>query len=54
LLAPIKCKNGWTIAEHVGEEPKAMQRFLNPASWAVHDLRDLNLDHVIENLGYRE
>jgi hypothetical protein len=30
LLAPIERKNGWTIAEHVGEkEPKAMQRFLD-------------------------
>jgi len=30
LLAPIERKNGWTIAEYVGEkEPKAMQRFLN-------------------------
>jgi SRSO17 transposase len=55
LLAPIEWRNGWTIAEHVGEkEPKAMQRFLNLASWAVHDLRDLNLDYVIEHLGDRE
>ena len=36
------------------KEPKAMQRFLNLASWAVHDLRDLNLDYVIEHLGDRE
>ena len=29
LLAPIQRKNGWTIAEYVGEsEPKALQRFL--------------------------
>jgi hypothetical protein len=28
LLSPIQRKNGWTIAEHVGElEPKALQRF---------------------------
>jgi SRSO17 transposase len=32
LLAPIQRKNGWTIAEYVGEsEPKALQRFLNAA-----------------------
>jgi hypothetical protein len=32
-LAPIERKNGWTIAEYVGEkEPKAMQRFLNLTS----------------------
>jgi SRSO17 transposase len=52
LLAPIERKNGWTIAEHVGEkEPKAMQRFLNLAAWDADDLRDLNLDYAIENLG---
>jgi len=52
LLAPIERKNGWTIAEYVGEkEPKAMQRFLNLTAWDADDLRDLNLDYVIENLG---
>jgi SRSO17 transposase len=52
LLAPLERKNGWTIAEHVGEkEPKAMQRFLNLALWDADDLRDLNLDYVLENLG---
>jgi SRSO17 transposase len=52
LLAPIERKNGWTIAEYVGEkEPKAMQRFLNLTVWDADDLRDLNLDYVIENLG---
>lgn len=52
LLAPIERKNGWTIAEYVGEkEPKAMQRFLNLTAWNADDLRDLNLDYVIENLG---
>ena len=30
LLSPLQRKNGWTIAEYVGEpEPKALQRFLN-------------------------
>ena len=52
LLAPIERKNGWTIAEFVGEkEPKAMQRFLNLTAWDAEDLRDLNLDYVIENVG---
>lgn len=52
LLAPIERKNGWTIAEYVGEkEPKAMQRFLNLTAWDADDLRDLNLDYVLENLG---
>ena len=52
LLAPIERKNGWTIAEYVGEkEPKAMQRFLNLTTWDADDLRDLHLDYVIENVG---
>ena len=52
LLAPMERKNGWTIAEHVGEkEPKAMQRFLNLASWDADALRDLNRDYAIGNLG---
>jgi hypothetical protein len=52
LLAPIERKNGWTIAEHVGEkEPKAMQRFLNLASWDADALRDMGRDYAIEHLG---
>jgi SRSO17 transposase len=51
LLAPIERKNGWTIAQHVGEkEPKALQRFLNLANWDADRLRDLNRDYVVENL----
>jgi SRSO17 transposase len=52
LLAPIERKNGWAIAQHVGEkEPKAIQRFLNLTAWDADDLRDLNLDYALENLG---
>ncbi|WP_411756458.1 IS701 family transposase [Rhodococcus sp. DK17] len=51
LLAPIERKNGWTIAEYVGEkEPKAMQRFLNLALWDADALRDLVCDYAIEHL----
>jgi hypothetical protein len=51
LLAPIERKNGWTIAEFVGEkEPKAMQRFLNLAFWDADALRDLVCDYAIEHL----
>lgn len=51
LLAPLERKNGWTIAQHVGEkEPKAMQRFLNLALWDADALRDILCDYVIEHL----
>ena len=34
LLSPLARKNGWTIAEHVGEpEPTPLQRFLNLSPW---------------------
>jgi len=51
LLAPLQRKNGWTIAEYVGEsEPKALQRFLNVSPWDVDELLDLNRNYVMENL----
>ena len=50
LLAPIQRKNGWTIAEYVGEsEPKALQRFLNLSPWDVERLLELNRDYVLEH-----
>jgi SRSO17 transposase len=52
LLAPIEWKNGWTIAERVGEsEPKALQRLLNLSPWDVDDLLALNRDYAMEHLG---
>src|SRR3954465_4693092 len=51
LLAPLERKNGWTIAEYVGEkEPKAMQRFLNLANWDADALRDIGRDYAMENV----
>ena len=51
LLAPLQRKNGWTIAEYVGElEPKALQRFLNLSPWNVEELLALNRDYAMENL----
>jgi SRSO17 transposase len=52
LLAPLERKNGWTIAEYVGEkEPKAMQRFLNLAHWDADALRDVARNYAVENFG---
>jgi SRSO17 transposase len=51
LLSPIERKNGWTIAEHVGElEPKALQRFLNLSPWDADALLDLNREYAMERL----
>jgi SRSO17 transposase len=51
LLAPLARKNGWTIAEYVGEpEPKALQRLLNLSPWDVDALLDLNREYAMEHL----
>ncbi|MDQ2710192.1 MAG: IS701 family transposase [Actinomycetota bacterium] len=51
LLSSIKRKNGWTIAEHVGEsEPAAPQRLLNLSPWDADALLDLNREYAMEHL----
>jgi SRSO17 transposase len=51
LLSPLARKNGWTIAEYVGEpEPKALQRLLNLSPWDVDALLALNREYAMENL----
>ena len=51
LLSPLERKNGWTIAEHVGEpEPKALQRLLNLSPWDADALLDVNREYAMENL----
>lgn len=50
LLAPIERKNGWKIAEYVGErEPKALQRLLNLTPWDAEALRDVVVDYAMEH-----
>jgi SRSO17 transposase len=51
LLAPLERKNGWTIAEHVGEpEPAALQRLLNLSPWDADALLALNREYALEHL----
>lgn len=51
LLAPMERKNGWTIAEHVGEpEPKALQRLLNLSPWDADALLAVNRTYAMEQL----
>lgn len=52
LLSQIPRKNGWQLAEEVGEQtPDGMQRLLNAAVWDVEGVRDDLRDYVIEGLG---
>ena len=51
LLSPLARKNGWTIAEHVGEpEPTALQRLLNLSPWDAEALLAVNREYAMENL----
>ena len=51
LLSPLARKNGWTIAEYVGEaEPKALQRLLNLSPWDADALLAHNREYAMENL----
>jgi SRSO17 transposase len=51
LLSPLERKNGWTIAEHVGErEPAALQRLLNLSPWDADALLEVNREYAMEHL----
>jgi SRSO17 transposase len=48
LLSPLARKNGWTIAEYVGEpEPKALQRLLNLSRWDADELLSINRAYAL-------
>jgi SRSO17 transposase len=52
LLSPCTRKNGWQIAEIVGDAtPDGMQRLLNAAQWDAHAVRDDLRAYVVEHLG---
>jgi SRSO17 transposase len=52
LLSPIKRKNGWQLAEQVGEHgPQGVQRLLNAAHWDADAVRDDLRAYVVEQLG---
>jgi len=52
LLAPVERKNGWQLAEHLGEAgPQGVQRLLNAADWDADAVRDDLAVFVAERLG---
>ena len=52
LLGRVERKNGWQLAEHVGEKsPDGMQRLLSAAKWDADVVRDDLRDYVVEHLG---
>jgi SRSO17 transposase len=52
LLAQVERKNGWQMAEHLGESgPQGVQRLLNAARWDADAVRDDLRDYAVEHLG---
>ncbi len=52
LLGRVERKNGWQLAEALGEAgPQGVQRLLNAATWDADDVRDDLRDYVAEHLG---
>jgi SRSO17 transposase len=52
LLDRVERKNGWQLAEHLGEPgPQGVQRLLNAADWDVEAVRDDLRAYVAEHLG---
>nr|WP_290666647.1 transposase [Ardenticatena sp.] len=52
LLAPVQRKNGWQVAEAVGDaRPDRTQRLLYQAKWDADAARDELQAFVVETLG---
>jgi SRSO17 transposase len=52
LLADVRRKNSWQMAEAIGEaRPRGVQHFLNDARWDPHTVRDDLREYVVEHLG---
>ena len=55
LLGKIERKNGWQLAEAIGErDPQGVQRLLNSARWDADAVRDDLREYVVEHLGDEE
>jgi SRSO17 transposase len=52
LLAPVERKNGWQLAEVVGDRtPDGMQDFLSRVQWDADAVRDDLHGYVVQHLG---
>jgi SRSO17 transposase len=52
LLGPVERKNGWQLAEAIGDaRPWRTQRVLSHVLWDEEAARDLCRDHAVERLG---
>ena len=52
LLERVERKNGWQLAEAIGEAgPRGVQRLLSAATWDADGVRDDLRDYVVDHLG---
>jgi SRSO17 transposase len=52
LLAPVERKNGWQLAEVVGDRtPDGVQDFLSRVQWDADAVRDDLQAYVVQHLG---
>jgi SRSO17 transposase len=52
LLERVERKNGWQLAEAIGEPgPRGVQRLLSAATWDTDGVRDDLRDYVVDHLG---
>ena len=52
LLGRVERKNGWQLAEAMGEaSPRGVQRLLNSATWDADGVRDDLRAYVVDHLG---
>jgi SRSO17 transposase len=55
LLSPVERKNGWQLAEQVGNQtPYGIQNLLGRAQWDADALRDELIAYVVEHLGHSQ
>jgi SRSO17 transposase len=55
LLSPIERKNGWQLAEQVGNQtPYGIQNLLGRAQWDADAVRDEHRAYVVEHLGHAQ
>jgi SRSO17 transposase len=53
LLSPVERRNGWQVAEQIGEPvPDGVQRLMQGARWDVEAVRDDLRAYVVEHLGH--
>jgi SRSO17 transposase len=55
LLSPVERKNGWQLAEQVGNQtPYGIQNLLGRAQWDANAVRDEHRAYVVEHLGHSQ